>query len=436
MDDDRSTVTAVEAELVPNGAEKATPETPSAALAKVDAADVETVFARVEQAISELPSTVKAIEWRDGLKAVEAAAAALNRRDIRTAAARAVAEVEQWIAGHNPARPVGRPRKTEVDENLGQRPAFSEAEGEPGEPSNAASAEELREIRRAHPDPEDDAALRERMQRIEATGKVVSRRALREEVRRERQNAHAEPASQDAATADEPRDGSSAAVAPADAAAVSLHVCATEALCDQAEADSIAAVAVALHSVEETLIGEVLSFAGWAVRPAGLVLVQCPVWAVADVMSIGTETDVKEDELMDYESLLVCVGTGSEWFPVVVFRRPDDDPDSAVDNHDDTDSAAEDDDDADTAAEGPTLFRAETGSDAWRQVITAWLPAGSEVWDPCCGSGEVLVGAAAAGMRIVGLDADAANIAATRAALRAAAGVAPKRGVDRNLVTR
>ena len=65
----------------------------------MDPAGVETVFfARVKQAIADLLNTVKAIEWRDRLKAVAAAAAVLNRHDIRAAAARAVAEVERWIA--------------------------------------------------------------------------------------------------------------------------------------------------------------------------------------------------------------------------------------------------------------------------------------------------------------------------------------------------
>ena len=59
----------------------------------MDPAGVETVFGRVEQAIADLLNTVKAIEWRDRLKA-EAAAAVLDRHDIRAAAARAVAEVE------------------------------------------------------------------------------------------------------------------------------------------------------------------------------------------------------------------------------------------------------------------------------------------------------------------------------------------------------
>ena len=100
--DDRSTVTAVDAKRAPNGDNGTTPPSPSVALARMDPADVETVFARVEQAIADLPNTVKAIERRDGLKAVEAAAAVLDRHDIRAAAARAVAEVEQWIAKRHP----------------------------------------------------------------------------------------------------------------------------------------------------------------------------------------------------------------------------------------------------------------------------------------------------------------------------------------------
>ena len=80
---------------------------------------------------------------------------------------------------------------------------------------------------------------------------------------------------------------------------------------------------------------------------------------------------------------------------------------------------------------GPTLAAVHGGR---------FSPRGSgpalKSWIPCCGCGDVLVGAAAAGMRIVGADADAANIAATQAALRAAAGVAPKRAVDPVDVTR
>ena len=199
----------------------------------------------------------------------------LDRHDIRAAAARAVAEVEQWIAKRHPARPVGRPPKTEGDENLGRRPTFSAGDGGSGEAADAVSAEELRDIRRAHPDPEDDAALQARMQRIEAAGKVVSRRSLREQVRRERQGASAEPAAQDAPSAEPPMDGACAPSAPADAAAAPLHACAVEALREQVEEDSIDAVAVALHRADEALIAEVLGFGEWAVRPGGLVLVQC-----------------------------------------------------------------------------------------------------------------------------------------------------------------
>ena len=59
--DDRSTVTAVDAERAPSGNDGTTLPSPSVALARMDPADVETVFARVEQAIADLPNTVKAI---------------------------------------------------------------------------------------------------------------------------------------------------------------------------------------------------------------------------------------------------------------------------------------------------------------------------------------------------------------------------------------
>ena len=117
---------------------------------------------------------------------------------------------------------------------------------------------------------------------------------------------------------------------------------------------------------------------------------------------------------MDYESLLACVGAGAGWFPVLVFRRRHED---GVESSAKGDDDAVGDDDADSSAEHPTLFRADSGADGWRQVIAAWLPVGAEVWDPCCGSGQVLASAASAGMRIVGADADPAHVAATRAAL-------------------
>ena len=504
---DRNTVTALDAELVPN-VNETTPEKPSTALAQIDPTNVEAAFARVEQAIAQLPNEVTAVEWRDELRAVEAVAVGLSRHDICAAAARAVAEVERWIAQHNPARRVGRPRKEKEHEktwggdphfsdgeggsgdkepeNLGRRPKFSDGEGgsgdkEPektwggdphfsdgeggsGDKESVLPTAELREIRRAHPDPEDGAALRARMERIEAEGKVVSRRALREQVRREREKAAAEAAPQDTAAPDSPEDGSSTPRVPTDTAPTLLHKCALTALYDKVARASIDAVAVALPSTDDLEIVAVLGFAEWAVRSGGLCLVQCPVSAVANVVRIGIEPDSNDDCWMAYESLLACVEPGDDWFPVVVFRRrdeadvarerdddDDDDADSDVgDDDDDADTAAQDDhdadstrgddddtadsavesDNADSGFEGPTLFRATTGSGAWRQVLTAWLRPGSEVLDPCCGCGDVLVGAAAAGMRIVGADADAANIAATQAALRAAAGVAPKRAVD------
>ncbi len=91
----------------------------------MDPAGVETVFARVEQAIADLLNTVKAIEWRDGLKAVAAAAAVLDRHDIRAAAARAVAEVEWWIARQARSPTSGRQAAVDGREpNLGRRPTL------------------------------------------------------------------------------------------------------------------------------------------------------------------------------------------------------------------------------------------------------------------------------------------------------------------------
>jgi len=164
--------------------------------------------------------------------------------------------------------------------------------------------------------------MRARMDRIEAAGKVVSRRALRTQVRRERQAGVAEPAPQAASAADVPKqDRAPAALASVDTAAATLHVCTVEELREKVEEDSIDAVAVALHGVEEHLINAVVGFGEFAVRPGGLVLVQCPGWAVADVASIGDGPDDEDNQWMDYESLLACVGSGAGWFPVLVFRR-------------------------------------------------------------------------------------------------------------------
>ncbi len=93
----------------------------------MDPAVVETVFGRVEQAIADLLNIVKAIEWRDRLKAV-AAAAVLDRHDIRAAAARAVAEVERWSARQARSPTSGRQAAEDGREpNLGRRPTFPQA---------------------------------------------------------------------------------------------------------------------------------------------------------------------------------------------------------------------------------------------------------------------------------------------------------------------
>ena len=79
---------------------------------------------------------------------VGAAAVVLDWHDIRAAAARAVAEVEQWIAKRHPPRPVGRPPKTEGDENLGRRrlPA-KRSSARPRTPTPACTGEIDRERR-------------------------------------------------------------------------------------------------------------------------------------------------------------------------------------------------------------------------------------------------------------------------------------------------
>jgi len=65
-----------------------------------------------------LLNTVKAIEWRDRLKAV-AAAAVLDRHDIRAA----VAEVERWIGRQARSPTSGRQAAEDGREpNLGRRP--------------------------------------------------------------------------------------------------------------------------------------------------------------------------------------------------------------------------------------------------------------------------------------------------------------------------
>ena len=96
-------------------------------------------------------------------------------------------------------------------------------------------------------------------------------------------------------------------------------MCAVEELCDELEQDSIDSVAVALPSVRHTLIEALLWFAEYAVRPGGLVLVQCPSRAVADVVRIGCEPDDNDEQWMDYKSLLACVGTVGP-FPGVACR--------------------------------------------------------------------------------------------------------------------
>ena len=94
----------VEAEWVPAG--EGVPATVQEALVRVEETPkgegaVLSVFENVKATIAALPNTVKAIELRDGYRAVEAAGRLLKRYDIETAAARSVAEVEQWVALRN-----------------------------------------------------------------------------------------------------------------------------------------------------------------------------------------------------------------------------------------------------------------------------------------------------------------------------------------------
>ena len=89
MDDDNGNP-APAAELAPNRNVQRSPAPPSQALAKLHPADGEAAFARVEQSIEQLPSTVKALELRDGLRACPSGSGEL---------------LIEWVRG---ALPVGR----------------------------------------------------------------------------------------------------------------------------------------------------------------------------------------------------------------------------------------------------------------------------------------------------------------------------------------
>lgn len=187
-----------------------------------------------------------------------------------------------------------------------------------------------------------------------------------------RQRAETEATRQTAGVAERSK-GSSPLSVPADAAAAHLHVCSAEALCEEVAAESIDAVVTALHRVRPSrrqVFWDLLEFAEHAVRAGGLLLVGCPGRALADVIRWLAEPDKEGNVALKYSSLLAGVETGDnkgDWFPVLVFRKKGSD--------------------AQSARRRSTLFQADTSTDAWRQIVRAWLQAGSDVADPYCGSG-------------------------------------------------
>lgn len=393
---DKTSTGTIEAELIAN--EKA----PGAALAKcVEGGDfcpqhwANSAIARIQATEDD---TFR-LSIKDEAVRVAAFAVAVGNRDAEVLAQEIVQRIHRAIGKAHPRQSGGRPASAAGEaENLSTDekvlpPTTVHRYRADAEALTDGGFEALASAARDAGQPLNRATLH-RAGRLETKGRDPA------DAVRQQPAAHAR---QDSPVADPPPAGSSGPLVRADATAVDLRVCAVEALCDEVEQDSIDAVAVELPRVGRTFLVNVLDFVEYAARSGGLALVQCPVHAVSKVVTIWDEPDGLGNQWVVYESLVACVVTEIKtgWFPVLVFRRSGGD--------------------ADLARRRPTLFLAGTGADAWRQVLAAHVPAGSAVWDPCCGSGEVLVGAAAAGMRITGTDGDAANTATTRAALEEAA---------------
>ena len=392
----------VEAEWVPAG--ERVPATVQEALVRVEETPkgegaVLSVFENVKATIAALPNTVKAIELRDGYRAVEAAGRLLKRYDIEAAAARSVAEVEQWIALRNPPKPPGRPRKaagpdnplSSITDSSGGDAEAASAAGPSGEP---VSASELRQIRMAHPDPADDAALAARMDRIEERGGKVSRRALREEVRQE-QEGEAAPEAESGATLSE-AGPKAATPQPAPAPRpITLHACTVDAVSQRLGRGSVDAVVVTLP--RRAVYDACLDLAEHVLRASGLLFIACSPVKLPAAVDRARQPPVDDaDRILQYRTTLSCA-RGTSWHPVLVL------------SHGETDRTR-----------GRTAFESANDRDGWRQLLGAWLPADSLVCDPCCGDGASLVGADAAGMRIVGAEATQERVEAVRAAIERA----------------
>ena len=315
------------------------------------------------------------LKVRDDARAVEAAAAILERKEIQTEASVLVAQAERAIAKANPPKTPGRTPKTEAEKN--------------GPPGGTISKQERSKLRAAHSritDEQFDSVV----EQARAAGQPVSRKALADLSKAARK-------AERAAKVEEKRD-EARAKAPTGRQAVrrcSLERYETEPGLDAIFTDP------PCRAEDLGLWAELARLAADTLRPGGLLL------AVSGQMFLpAVITGLSSSRLLTYrwQGALVSqkprekmhaakVSTG--WKPLIAYTRVGAHPDFYPE---------------DCFHAGP--YKAETqGEHEWGQdlplmlaVAKEWLRPGWRVCDPFCGAGSLLVAAKTIGCKVEGCD--------------------------------
>ena len=331
------------------------------------------------------------IKVRDEARAVEAAAAILERKEIQVEASILVAEAERAVAKANPPERGGRGRKTRDSESR-------------------VSAETVRSIRQAHAQIEDDE-FRDVTEQARESGEPVTRKALKDLAKAKRKTvkrARQEQAQAEALAKDPGPDGK-------------VYECACAELDGFVQEGTLDAIFTDPPYPREYLPcwDELAAFAGKALKPGGILLAVTGQMFLPDVLKRLAVPALE----YRWQAALVwrkpreqyhATKVSSGWKPVLVFRKS-----GPQAEHYSEDAFRAD------AYRPRTQAGHKWGQDEalMHAVAEEWLKPGWLVADPFCGAGSLMVAAARRGCRVVGCDTEAAHVAQARQALQALAKV-------------
>ena len=346
---------------------------------------------KAKAALAEATTDWERIDIRDKARAIAAASAILERKDIQVDAANLVQDAERAVAKANPPKSDGRPKK-------------SVTVGDSFQKELPVTQTNLRNIRQAHNHVSDEEFEAKKAKAVE-TGIPLTRKEL---VEQGRENRKAEKRQEWEETQNELRS------APALDNVKLLHASCAE-LHQHVESDSVDIILTDPPYKPDTLscYRDLAKFATYALKPGGVLLAMSGTSHLPQVMEYLCNT-----EGLNYHWMLNYMMPGGNlrfhtravrmgWKPVIWLVKGESDGTDRFD-----------------VVEAPILVAQDTRYHEWGQneggfkkLLDLFAFPGRLVCDPFLGGGTTAVVARAAGCAFIGADIDEQCIAITESRL-------------------